>query len=51
MARRRHVQALKLQYPVPDDAVEIVARSEKEDHGSPPAELLGGCQCRYLVVH
>jgi hypothetical protein len=28
-------RALKLQWPVPDDAVDIVARGAKEDHGSP----------------
>ena len=30
-------EALKLQSPGSDDAVDIVARGEKEDRGSPPS--------------
>jgi hypothetical protein len=28
-------EAVKLRWPVPDDAMDIVARDEKKNHGSP----------------
>jgi hypothetical protein len=43
-------EALKLQWPVPDDALNIVLCDEKEDYGSPQRRLLGGCQRRRLVA-